>query len=130
MRSSDWSSDVCSSDLHRTQRRLRQLARCLTEVLHPNDRLLRIDDAEVDYGIDLDRDVVARDDVLGRHVLHDGAQIDSHHLLDDRNEDDEAGPLHAGEAAEGEYDATLVLAKDLDHLRRSDEHTSELQSLM
>src|SRR3546814_5191776 len=34
---------------------------------------------------------------------------------------DEAGPLHAGEAAEGEYDATLVLAQDLDRLRQEDD---------
>ena len=69
---------------HRAQRGLRELARRLQEVLDLDDRLLRIDDAEVHHRVDLDRHVVARDDVLRRHVEHHGAQVDAHHLLDDR----------------------------------------------
>src|SRR5579884_1820666 len=69
---------------------------------------------EIDHRIDLDRDVVARDHVLARHVVHDGAQVDAHHLLDDRDHQDEARPAHAGKAAEREHHGTLVFAQDAD----------------
>jgi hypothetical protein len=58
---------------HRSQRRLGQLAGGERVVLDPVDGLLGLDHPEVDHGVHLDRDVVARDDVLGRHVLDDGA---------------------------------------------------------
>ena len=49
---------------HRAQRRLRELAGGHQEVLHLDDRLLRVDDAEVDHRVHLHRDVVAGDHVL------------------------------------------------------------------
>ena len=49
---------------HRAQRRLRELARRLHEVLHLDGRVLRIDDPEIDHRVDLHRDVVTRDHVL------------------------------------------------------------------
>src|ERR1700737_1394187 len=55
-----------------------------------------------------DRDIVARDHVLRRHVLHHDPQIDLHHLLRERNENDETGPLHPGEATQCEDDAALI----------------------
>ena len=75
------------------QRGLRQLAGRGHKVRDLDDRSLRVDDAEVKDGIDLDRDIVARDHVLRRHVLHHDPQIDLHHLLHERNEDDETGPF-------------------------------------
>ena len=97
---------------HRAQRGLRELAGRVEVVLDLDDRVLRIDDAEVDHRVDLDRDVVARDHVLGRHVHHDDAQVDAHHLLDAGDEDDQARALDLPEAAELEHHAALVLAQD------------------
>ena len=51
---------------HRAQRGLRQLAGRLQIVLDLDDRPLRVDHAEVEHGVDLHRDVVARDHVLAR----------------------------------------------------------------
>src|SRR5579884_3653253 len=59
---------------HGTQRGLRELAGGGEKILDLDDRLVGVDDAEIDHRIDLDRDVVARDHVLARHVVHDGAQ--------------------------------------------------------
>ena len=78
---------------HRAQRRLRELAGRLERVRDLNDRLRRIDDAEIDDGVHLHRNVVARDDVLRRHVQHDHAQVDLDHALDDRNHEDDARSL-------------------------------------
>src|SRR3546814_5744386 len=103
MRISDWSSDVCSSELGG-----------LVEVLDVDDGLLRIDDAEVHYRIDLDRHVVARDHVLLRHVHDNRAQVDPHHLLHHGNQDDQARALHLPVAAELEHHSALVFAQHLD----------------
>ena len=75
-------------------------------------RAFGIDDAEIDYGIDLDRDVIARDHVLGRHLVDHHAQVDAHHLLNERHEQKETRPLGAGVAPEREHDAALVFAQD------------------
>jgi hypothetical protein len=84
---------------------------------------LGVDDAEIDHRVDPHRDVVARDHVLARHVEHQRAQVDAHHLLDVGDQDDQARALHAGEAAEREHHAALVLAQDHQqerHLRVGD----------
>ena len=97
---------------HRAQRGLRQLAGGDQKFFHLQDRLGRIDDAEIQHRVDLDRDVVARDHVLARHVEHHGAQVDPHHLLDAGNDEDQPRPLHLPEAAEHEHHAALVFAQD------------------
>ena len=115
-RSASISSSSCWPSTER-KRRLRELAGRLVVVLDLDDRLLRIDDAVVDDGVDLHRDVVPRDHVLRRHVEHARAQVDAHHLLDERHDDDEARPLHLPEAAEQEHHAALVFAQDADASR-------------
>ena len=97
---------------HRAQRGLCQLAGGHVIVLHLNDHALRIDHPEVDHRVDLDRDVVARDDVLARHIHDDRAQVHPHHLLHDRDDDHQSRPLHLPEAAEQEHHAPLILAQD------------------
>src|SRR3546814_4027419 len=102
LRISDWSSDVCSSDLGRP---------------------FRIDHPKIDHRADADGDIVARDHVLCGHVEHHCPQIHADHLLDIGDEKDEAGALDGGEAAEGEYDAALIFAQNLD--RRCQEQKNE-----
>ena len=106
---------------HRAQRRLRQLAGRRHEVLDPDDRPLRIDDAEIEDGVHLDRNIVARNHVLGRHAVHHDAQIDLHHLLREGNEEDQAGTFHGAEAAEREDDAALIFPEDTDRRRKEDD---------
>jgi hypothetical protein len=48
--------------------------------------------------------------VLGRHFIDDHAQIDAHHLLDDRHQQEETRPFRAGVAPEREDDAAFILA--------------------
>src|SRR5262245_3944306 len=110
---------------HRAQRRLRELAGRDEEVRDLDDRLLRIDHAKVDHGVDLDRDVVAGDHVLRRDVEHHRAQLDAHHLLDDGPDHDQARPLHHPETPELEHHAALVLAQDPE--RPGDENGDEEQ---
>src|SRR4249919_1090250 len=99
---------------HRAKRGLRELAGGFVEVFDVDDRFLRIDHAEVHDGIDLHRDVVARDHILGRHIHDDGAQVDTHHLLHDGNQQDQARPLHLPESPQLEHHAAFVFAQDLD----------------
>ncbi|MNC40922.1 hypothetical protein D3C75_896640 [compost metagenome] len=103
---------------HRAQGGLRQLAGRRLVVLDLDDRLLRIEHPVVDHRVDLHRDVVTGDHVLGRHIQHDGAQIDAHHLLDAGDEDDQSRSLDLPEAAELEHHPALVLAQDAEHRRQ------------
>ncbi|MOA27403.1 hypothetical protein D3C78_1482800 [compost metagenome] len=103
---------------HRPQRGLRQLAGGGQEILDLDDRLLRIEHAEIQHRVDLDRHVVAGDHVLRRHVQHHGAQIDPDHLLDHRNQQDQAGTLDLPEAPELEHHPALVLAQDAERRPR------------
>jgi len=102
---------------------MRQLAGRAQKVRDLDDRSLRVDDAEVEDGVDLDRDIVARDHVLRRHVLHHDPQIDLHHLLREPNENDETGALHSGEATQCEDDAALIFPQDAN--RRREKHDDD-----
>src|SRR3546814_9291764 len=95
MRISDWSSDVCSSDLHRDIRLEKA----------------RADDDEGERRPeDVDRGIILTADALDRHqTVPDGEQQAA-----------EQHRLALAEIAVGE-----IAAED-----RSEEHTSELQSLM
>ena len=86
----------------------------VADPLDLDDRLDRVDDAEVGDRVDLGRHVVARDHVLGRDLEGDRAQVDAHHAVDERDEQHDARPLRADEAAEAEDDGALVLAQDAD----------------
>ena len=80
---------------HAAQRRLGDLRRRAEMVDDLDDGVVRVDDAEVDDGVHLDRDVVARDALLARHVHRHRAQVDLHHAVDDRQEDEQARSLGA-----------------------------------
>src|SRR3546814_4723793 len=116
MRSSDWSSDVCSSD--RPQLQQFGLAERLVDDAHagPQDEvapgLAREIAAEIAVG--------AEDDRLARGDLGED-------LLRRRARDDDVGErLHRRRAVDiGERDRVRML-----RAKRSEEHTSELQSLM
>ena len=75
---------------------------------------LRIHDPEVDDCIHLHGDVVARDDVLARHVLDERAQVRTHDLLNDRDHDDETGPRDPRETAQCEENTALIFPEDPD----------------
>ena len=83
--------------------------------------LLGIDDAEINDRTDLDRNVVAGNHVLRRHFVDDHAQIDAHHLLDERIKQDKSRTLGAGIAAEREDDAALVFAQNTDRGVKEDQ---------
>ena len=77
-----------------------------------DDGALGIDDAEIEDGAHLDRDVVAGNHVLRRNFVDHDAQIDAHHLLHERHQQKQPGTLGPGVAAEGEDHAALVFAQD------------------
>ena len=82
---------------HGAQRRLRDLRGRGHVVLDLNDRGLRLDDAEVRDGVHAHGHVVAGDHVLRRHVERDRPQVDLDHLVDDRDQDEDARPLRMSE---------------------------------
>jgi len=69
------------------------------EVLDLDDRVLRRDDPEVRDGVHAYRHIVLRDHVLRRDVEGDRPQVDLHHPVDDRDEEEEARVLSAGRGA-------------------------------
>src|SRR5499427_3022765 len=108
------------------QRGLRKLAGCGEIIVDLNYRALGVDDAEIDHGVHFHRHVVARDHVLGRHLVDDHAEIDPHHLLHQRHEQEEPRSLGAGETPEREHDAAFIFAQDADR-REQDDHDENRQ---
>ena len=87
--------------------------RCgLHVVFDLNHGQLRVHHTGIHHGIHLDRDVVPGDHVLLGHVHHHGAQVHPHHLLNARNQDDQARPLDLPEAPQLKHHAALVLAQN------------------
>src|SRR5690606_37077173 len=107
---------------HRAQGGLGQLAGGLDKVFDLDDRTLRVDDAKIDDRIHFHRNIVVRNHVLRRDVEHDRPQVRAHHLLDDRNEDDQSRAFHAGETAQSEDDPSLIFAKNLYGRPKKDEY--------
>ena len=68
-------------------------------VQHVDDRSFRVQDAEVDNGIDLHGDVVLRDHVLTRHIHRHYTQVDSLHLLDERQYEEQSGSTSANKSS-------------------------------
>jgi len=100
------------------QGRLGQLGGGVDIILDIDHALKRVYDPEVKDGVDLHRDVVLGDDVLGRDVHRDEPQADFHDAVDRGEDEDEARPLGLGqEAAETEDDPPLVLSQDLDRVQ-------------
>ena len=104
---------------HRAQRRLRQLAGRLEKIFHLDYRFFRIDHAEIDDGVDLDRYVVTRNHILGRDIHYDYSQIDLCHRLQYRDDQDQSGALYLVKAAELEDHSAFVFLEDLD---RAEQH--------
>src|SRR5258708_29864302 len=83
----------------------------LHEVLDLDDRFVRIDDAEIEHRVHLDRDIVTRYHVLAWYVEHDSVQVHVSHLVWQGDHQDEPGYPDAGKAAKREHDGALVLTK-------------------
>ncbi len=98
----------------RAHRRLRDQARRKEIVLDTNDGRFGVHDAEVRDGVHSHRDVVAGDRLLARDVERHGTQVDLHHAIDNRDDEEDAGPAGTDEATEPEDDTALVLLDDLD----------------
>src|SRR3546814_6317965 len=121
MRISDWSSDVCSSDLHEgTEIGLHQFggARQVRRDCRRVAKACQCTITDADGGLrSVQRQLIARDDIAVACELHacgaDRAQTVVHR----------DGPRRRRENGEG-----IVQIGHVD--RRSEEHTSELQSLM
>src|SRR5262249_7821782 len=82
--------------------------------------------AEVDHRVDLDADVVPRDDVLRRDVEHDRAQADPDHAVDRERDEHEAGTLGLRQqGAQPEDHAALVLVEDLHREEDPEKHDED-----
>ena len=97
---------------HRAQRGLSDLRCGCLDVFDLDYGSRRIDDAVVHDRGHAGRDVVARDDVLRRHLERDGAQADPDHAVDGGQQQDQPRAALIGDASESEDDAALVLAED------------------
>src|SRR3546814_8404180 len=127
MRISDWSSDVCSSDLEHDV-----LVRVIAPVQADQPwRTVRGATDGVDRGEVLFQQLVA-DDALElravpvRHFARDVLQLLRAHVLGRRV--DQVAHAHAGGEHVGHLE--IQVADQLRRLSRSEEQTSELQSLM
>ena len=116
--------DVLAEDA--AQRRLRDLRGRDHEVLDLHDRPLGVDDPEVRDRVHAHGHVVLRDHFLRRDVEGHRAQVDPHHLVDDRDEQEEARALRRRvQPAEPEDDAPLVLPRDAHREREQEDEDDD-----
>ncbi len=102
----------CASD-DVAQRCLRAPAHGLRVVLHLEGRLLRVVHHPEQDGIDIHRNGVRRQRLLGGKTRGDRALIDPRaDDVDKRHDPEEAGTAHAAEAAEPQDDRPLPLPRD------------------
>ena len=66
---------------------------------------------KVQYGVDLDRDIIAGDEILAWHFHNYRTQVDAHDLLYDRDQKDQARAPDMSEATEGKDAGAFVLAQ-------------------
>ena len=83
-------------------------------MLNLNDGAFGVDHVEVQYRINLHRNVVARDHVLGGYLDDLNAQIHSYHFLKEWNQQHKARPLDPLKPSERKDDSSLVFAQDPD----------------
>src|SRR3546814_4099991 len=122
MRISDWSSDVCSSDLRRQRHRLQHQAEAAAARLR---HALRVDQqpvGDVHHRMDMRHDRLAEGELRLRAAIGGEAGLVRLDLAEPHREADAGIADRAG-------DPDLV-ARPRAAARRSEEHTSELQSLM
>ena len=111
---------------HRSQRRLGDLGCRVHVVLDLHDRGFRLDDPEVRNGVDANGHVVLGDHFLRRDVQRHRAELDLLHLVHERDQEEQAGPLGLGQKpAEAEDDAALVLARDLHRREQKDDEEDD-----
>src|SRR3546814_2818208 len=123
MRISDWSSDVCSSDLQQVL----HLGEVLTEGHHLLARCTQFGNGRgdlADRGVAGEAHAVhaqqhAFDAVVGARLVECAQQVAQLHFM-------HAGAAEGAERTHARVDAVLLDQ----HALRSEEHTSELQSLM
>src|SRR3546814_5960887 len=113
MRISDWSSDVCSSDLRETDA-IVNVVRCFEDpnVIHVSGKVDPIADIEV-----IETELALADLQTAEKALH-------RHSKTARSGDKEAQRLVAA------LEKCIAALNQAKPVRRSEEHTSELQSLM
>src|SRR6266478_4306631 len=106
---------------HGTQRGLCELRGLIHVVGNFDDRLVGIDHAQEDHGVHFERDVVARNDVLGWNLKRFLAKGNAHDAVDGRKYQNHAGTFGLLEqVAEPEDDAALILGEDLDRTQHVD----------
>ena len=104
---------------------LRDLRCGVLVVLNRDDRTYGVDHVEVGHRVHPQRDVVLCDHVLGRDIGGDRLQVDLHHAVDERDDEEQAGTLRADDATEAEDDAPFVFGDDAD---RGDQHDDAIRS--
>jgi len=104
------------------QRRLCDLGGGNHEILDLHDRRFRLDDPEVSDRVHPRRDVVLGDHFLRRDVERNRAQVNPHHPVHNRDQDEQARALRLlKQPAKSEDDPALILTRDLDR-RNQEQH--------
>ena len=111
---------LCAAE-HRSQRRLGDLRGGEQEVLDLHDRVVRVDHPEVADRVHGRRHVVPGDHLLRRNAECDRAQVDPHHLVDDRDQEDQARAFLSYQSPQAKDDATLVLTQHPDRAGEQDD---------
>ena len=90
----------------------------IVDVLDHDHRILGIGDMIIGNRRDIDRDVVLGDDLLRGNLHRDGAQRDTHHLLERKEDERDPGSANAFEFSKKKYDSALVLFQHAKSHRR------------
>ena len=85
------------------------------------DDARRIERAEPQHGVDAHRDAVARDCLLRVERIGDGADVDLHDALDQRDQPEPARALGGLQPPEPEHDAAFIFLIDAERFERGQE---------
>jgi hypothetical protein len=99
---------------HLPQRGLGDLIDSSIDIFDRDDRLHRVDHAEIRHRRDIDADVVAGNDALGLDRHRDNPQRHPMQHVDERDDHPQPGFACAQHPAQPEHDALLILLDDLD----------------
>jgi hypothetical protein len=94
-------------------------------VLHFHHRFDGLDHLEVDDRVNLHRDVVLGDDVLGRNIEGHDLEVGLYHSVHDRDEQEQSRTLGADHTPEPEDHAPLVLSDDPHRRSDHEQHKEE-----
>ncbi len=105
-----------------SQGRLRDVPGCATKILNLNDSRAGIDHTEENDRVYLHGNVIACDYFLRGHIERYHPQIDLHHSVDDRDDEEQAWSFRAHQTTQAKNHTAFIFLYDPDRGEQEGDH--------